>query len=137
MAKFKIYNVVTCLLVSEGKVLIVRRSDKVSTYQGLWSGISGYINPGENPLQRAVTEIEEETKLKPSELKLICSAGSFDVDDAELKRTWGVHLFAFGVLKKRIRLDYENTEYRWVSPEEISDYRTVPGLEKAFGLLFK
>ena len=36
-------EVVTAFLRARGKILIVRRSRKVGTYQGRWSGISGYL----------------------------------------------------------------------------------------------
>ena len=36
-------RVVTCFLMHQGKLLVLRRSAKVRTYQGKWAGVSGYI----------------------------------------------------------------------------------------------
>ncbi|MCL0057688.1 hypothetical protein M1N05_01270 [Dehalococcoidales bacterium] len=36
-------KVVTCFLESDGEILILRRSAQVSSYQGRWAGVSGYI----------------------------------------------------------------------------------------------
>ncbi len=40
--------VCTCFLRYENKVLILKRSDKVGTYQDKCAGVSGYIDPGRN-----------------------------------------------------------------------------------------
>ena len=41
---------VTCLLINDnGKLLILKRSKKVSTYKGQWGGVAGYIEEGESP----------------------------------------------------------------------------------------
>ena len=52
---------VTCLLINdEGKLLILKRSDKVRTYRCLWGGIAGYVEENEDPYDTAVKEIREE-----------------------------------------------------------------------------
>ncbi len=38
-----------------------------------------------------------------------------------------------GRVKKKpiIKLDWEHTEYRWIKPQKMKDFDTVPGLEKS------
>ena len=41
-------RVVTCLLVNnEGDLLILKRSNRVRTYKGLWGGVAGYVEEDE------------------------------------------------------------------------------------------
>jgi nicotinamide-nucleotide amidase len=67
--KFRSEQVVTSFLESNNRILILRRSNKVGTYQGRWGGISGYIE--KNADQQALTEIKEETGLADNDVKLI------------------------------------------------------------------
>jgi hypothetical protein len=40
---------------------------------------------------------------------------------------WIVHPFLFHIKEKNIiKLDWEHTEFRWIKPSEIKDYKTVP-----------
>ncbi|MBI4170833.1 MAG: NUDIX pyrophosphatase [Candidatus Aenigmarchaeota archaeon] len=121
-------HVVTSFLVHEGKILILKRSDKVGSFPGAWAGISGYIEEGEAPLQCAIKEIREETGLKEEEITLI-SAGDAMVTKKDDK-TWVVHPFLFETEKKDICLDWEHEQCEWIDPKEIEKYETVPDLKK-------
>lgn len=50
------------------EVLLLRRSSKVNTCQGLWACVSGSLERGENPLQAARRELAEETTLSAPRL---------------------------------------------------------------------
>ena len=50
-------NVVTSFLNYNNKILILKRSEKIRTMKGLWSGISGTIENNETPISRAKIEI--------------------------------------------------------------------------------
>lgn len=121
---------VTCFLQSEGKILLLQRSDLVSSYQGKWAGVSGYLES--EPDQQAFIEIQEETGLDPSDVILIKKGKPLLVADPETSVQWLVHPYLFYVnVKSKIRFDWEHKSARWVKPEEITDYATVPGLDKA------
>ena len=64
-------RVVTCFLESENKILILRRSEQVGSYQGRWAGVSGYIEAETTADEQALVEIEEETSLNGEDLKLV------------------------------------------------------------------
>lgn len=49
----------------------MRRSSRVGTYRGRWARVSGYIEKGDQPLTRALKEIEEEVGLGRDEFRLI------------------------------------------------------------------
>ncbi|MDI6858600.1 MAG: NUDIX domain-containing protein [Dehalococcoidia bacterium] len=129
-------EVVTCFLRrtdarGEARVLIVRRSGRVGTYRGRWSAISGYLE-AETPLDQAMTEISEETGLGNDDVTLVAAGEPLPVDDAQSGLRWLVYPFLFDMASGRdVELDWENVEGRWVAPEELSRYDTVPALEDA------
>ena len=61
-------RVVTCFLESDGEILILQRSELVSSYQGRWAAVSGYVE--ESADEQALTEMAEETGLSQADFKL-------------------------------------------------------------------
>ena len=124
-------SVVTGFLRHAGRVMLVRRSERVSTFRGRWAGISGYLE-SEQPLDQARQEIREETGLRDEQFTLVCEAPTLEVPDSETRTCWIVHPFLFDVEDvDAIHLDWEGTELRWVSPNELQAYPTVPALAEA------
>lgn len=122
------HPVVTAFLVHKGKVLLLRRSERVRTFPGRWAGVSGSIPPGVTPLAQAYQEIREETGIPPEGLTL-CAQGTPLLIRDDAGRDWLVHPFAFWVRDpSAIRLDWEHSEMRWVEPEAMRTLSTVPGL---------
>lgn len=132
---------VTCFVLRRepdgtDRLLIVRRSSRVGSYQGRWSGISGYA---EEPtvLQQARRELAEETGLQPQDVELLREGEPLAVPDPALDRRWVVHPFLFRLVGEApITLDWENVESRWILPEELSAYETVPGLVEALARVY-
>jgi len=126
-------QIVTSFLESGGKILLLRRSDRVSTYQGKWAGVSGYLEPPHTPYQQALIELKEEVGLTEAVVELAKSGTPLERPDKELGIKWIVHPFRFRVKDAtKIRLDWEHEELKWVLPSEISRYDTVPNLFEAF-----
>ncbi len=123
-------NVVTCFLESGGEILILRRSEKVSSYQGRWAGVSGYIES--TPDEQALVEISEETGLSGKEIEMEKKGDSLAVEDKEMGVRWVVHPYLFHVKDRgKIKINWEHKELRWINPGEIDDYQTVPMLKEA------
>ncbi len=124
-------DVVTAFLRHGDRILLVRRSTRVGSYRGLWSGISGYLEDP-TPLAQALREIREETGLRRG-VHLVRAADPIEVPDPALDTCWIVHPFLFDIdAPERIRLDWENAELRWTTPREIAELPTVPALAEAF-----
>ena len=132
-------RVATCLLIDNvGKLLILKRSDKVRTYKGMWGGIAGYIEENEEPLETALKEIKEEVGLDKEEVHFIKKLEPIKFTDfyENEKYDWEVFTFLFKTGKKdKINIDWEHSEYRWISPSEISKYDTVPHLKEVVSKL--
>ena len=53
--------------------------------------------------------------------------------DEQLEKKWVVHPFRFRLHEvKKIRTDWEHTDYRWIHPQEIKLLSTVPRLLEAW-----
>lgn len=130
-------KIITCFLKSGDKILILKRSNKVKSMKGLWAGISGIIEKNESPLKRAKIEIFEELGINDSEIELIKESEEMKIISPQYENhEWEVYPFLFSVNNPKIKLNWENSEYKWIKTEEISNYETVPSLEKVlFNLL--
>ena len=134
-------SVATSLILNEEeKLLILKRSNKVKTYKNLWGGVAGYVEENEKPYETALKEIEEEVGIKKEYIKLIKELEPISFTDFyDHKRyDWEIFVFLFKIVKKcKIKIDWEHTEYRWIKPSEIVNYKTVPHLNKAVSKITK
>ena len=117
-------RVVTAVLRNRGQILIVRRSEKVGTFQGRWSAISGVIEGRKDPKHRALVEVREETGLRG----IVFRTAGDPVLARDGATMYIVHPFLFDAPSRRVHLDWENVEHRWIRPEELHRFATVPRL---------
>ena len=128
-------QVVTCFLESDGEILILCRSGQVGTYQGRWAGVSGYIETTAD--EQALVEIKEETSLGREDLKLIKRGRHLLIKDDELGIKWVVHPYLFRIKgRDKIKIDWEHKEMRWIKPNEIGNYQTVPMLKETLARVY-
>ena len=127
-------KVASSLLVNnEGKLLILKRSEKVRTYKGQWGVVAGYVEETEKPYQTAIKEIKEEAGLEKDDLNLVKQYGPIKFTDIQEGKSydWEIYVFVFIIKKNsKINIDWEHIEKRWVLPSEIGEYDTVPFLKE-------
>jgi 8-oxo-dGTP pyrophosphatase MutT (NUDIX family) len=125
-------NIVTVFIEYQGKVLLLRRSQKVKSMKGKWAGVSGYIEKQQESLRQAFKEVHEETGLTNKNIKVLNEGKPLEaVDNQPSNVTWVVHPFYFRSNTNAISLDWEHDQYKWISPTEIENYDTVPRLKEA------
>jgi len=128
-------RVVSCFLESDGRILLLRRSGRVGTYQGRWAAISGYIEKTAD--EQALTEIAEETGLSGRDIELIRRGQPLEVRDEKLGIRWLVHPYLFRVKERgQVSIDWEHEEAKWLDPKEIDNYPTVPSLKEALARVY-
>ena len=133
----KFQDVVTVFLIHSNRVLVLKRSSKVGTYRGHWAGVSGYLE-SQDPLKQAYTEMAEEVGLSKQDVTLVKAGKPLEIVDDAQDRAWRVHPFLFAVHEPdKIVLDWENQEMRWILPEEIVQFQTVPGLRQTLERVIK
>jgi len=131
-------NIVTSFIKNDNRILILKRSGKVKSMKYLWAGVSGIIERGDKtPLDRAETEIFEETGINKKEIELLKTTEQIKIESTQYKNhEWNVFPFLFKVKNPKIKLNWENSDFSWIEPNEIKNYKTVPELEKIlFSLL--
>ncbi len=130
-------KIVTSFIKDSDKILILKRSDKVKSMKGLWAGISGIVEDDEDALTRAKIEIFEEVGITEDEITLIKSAEEMRINSPQYKNhEWEIFPFLFETENPTIKLNWENSDFQWISVEELGNYETVPSLQKVlFNLL--
>ena len=124
-------KIVTSFIKDNEKLLILKRSDKVKSMKGLWAGISGIIEKNEEPLKRAKIEIFEEVGITEDMITLVRSAEEMKVNSHQYKNhEWEIFPFLFETKNPIIKLNWENSEFKWINVEELENYDTVPSLQK-------
>lgn len=130
-------HVVTCFLQRSDeknvRILIVQRSQRVGSYNARWGGISGFVEPNVTPDEQAYTEIREETGLQREHVRMLKRGAIVEHPDADIGRHFYVHPFLFEVLTpEAIKTDWEAVAMRWLPPDELRNYDTVPKLWEAY-----
>ena len=130
-------KIVTSFIRNNGRLLILKRSNKVKSMKGLWAGVSGIIEKGEEPLKRAKIEIFEEVGIKEEDTILVKAAKEMKINSPQYENhQWEIFPFLFEVKDSKIILNWENSEFRWIKIDEMKNYETVPSLQKVlFNLL--
>lgn len=124
--------VLSCFVECNGKLLLLKRSSKVRSYQGKWCAVAGFIDQP-RPLEEIVyAELKAELGLKPEDVAGIAAGQPYEFTDEQLGKRWIVHpLFARLKGTPRIEIDWEHTDFEWIRPEDLANYDTVPMLEES------
>ena len=130
-------KIVTSFIKNKSKLLILKRSDKVRSMKGLWSGVSGIIEKGETPINRAKIEIFEEIGIKEDKITLVKSIEKMKISSPQYENhEWEIFSFLFETKETKIKLNWENSDFKWINKNELKNYQTVPSLDKIlFNLL--
>ncbi|MEC8869118.1 MAG: NUDIX domain-containing protein [Candidatus Thermoplasmatota archaeon] len=126
-------RVATSILLNRDRILILKRSAAVGSFQHYWSGVSGFVEQGEEPLETSQREVEEETGISRASLELLTRAPPRLTEKPD--QVFEVYSFLYLCTTDQVRLDWENDEFAWVAPEALRDYRTVPWLPEMVSTL--
>ena len=129
---------VTSFLEAEGEILILLRSEHVGTYPGRWAGISGLIENNKTADEQAMIEIQEETGLLIEDITLIRKGAPLVFDDANLNLKKIIYPYLFHIENRnKIAIDWEHKQFKWIKPEDIDNYDTVPKLRETLEQVLK
>ena len=130
-------KIVTTFLKNSDKILLLKRSQKVKSMKNLWAGISGIIEGDEKPLNRAKIEVYEEVGMEESNIKLIKEGDVILIESPQYENhQWEVYPFLFSCHNRDIKLNWENSDSKWISVNELNEFTTVPSLDKVLTRLF-
>ena len=127
-------HVVTCFLECDARILILRRSEMVGSFQGRWAGVSGYVEKTAD--EQTLIELEEETGLRREDLELVRKGDPLEAEDEGIK--WVVHPYLFRIKERnKVKIDWEHNEIRWIKPGDIDNYETVPMLKETLARVYQ
>lgn len=100
----------------DGKYLVVCRSaEKYPEVGAKWDIVGGRINKGSSLIENLKREVMEETSLEiKGEPKLITAQDILKTDKHVVRLTY------LGFADGEVKLSDENSEYKWLSLEEVS-----------------
>ena len=130
-------KIITTFLKNSEEILLLKRSNKVKSMKNLWAGISGIIEKDEEPLKRAEIEIFEEVGIVKSDIILLKQGEVIQIESPQYQNhQWKVYPFLFSCSNKEIKLNWENSDSRWISINELNNFTTVPSLDRVLARLF-
>lgn len=145
MAISKRYYISTSFIQYRDKILVLKRSNKVGSFQGKYGGVSGFIELPHHlkvtknspstykrfALKQAYIEIKEELGLNATDVQLLQKGKLFIAESkTQPEYRWYVYPFLFKLITnpKKISLNWESISYKFVNPGELLLYETVPQL---------
>ena len=117
----KLVRCVSSVVLVKGKMLMLHRPDNASSFPGVWSLVAGKIEKGEPADDAAKREIFEETGLRVKKH----SAKLDPILVREDGVIWEVNPYLFEHDDVKVKLNRENSEYRWIPFGEMQKLNTV------------
>lgn len=123
------YASLIILFNEEGKVLLLKRSQKVDSYAGMYGFPGGKIESGETSIDAAVRELFEETSLKvrPKDLVYVFTMNKEPSKD--------IVFFIASEWSGDPKVDWESESFLWGDPSSIEDLSMVPTPDIVFDLI--
>lgn len=122
--RYTLYPRTLIFLFNGGDVLLIQRSPSARLFPGMYNGVGGHVERGEDILSAAQREVQEETGLDVPTLVLRCL---LHVDEGADRP--GVLVFIFvGHTQRRDVVDSSEGTLHWVPLAHISELNLLPDL---------
>lgn len=103
-------------------ILILKRSETVDWKPNKWSLVGGMVEEKESYLDAAHREVHEETSLYISKLKKIKKIH-------DKKENCNLIFYLTKNFKGKVKLDFENSDYKWVNKNNYKKFNFVPNVK--------
>jgi 8-oxo-dGTP diphosphatase len=122
--RYVLYPRTLTFLLNGEDILLIQRSPDARLFPGMFNGVGGHIERGENVLSAAQREVHEETGLDVPDLMLRCL---LHVDEGADRP--GVLVFVFvGHIQQRDVIESSEGTLHWVPLERIGELNLMPDL---------
>jgi 8-oxo-dGTP pyrophosphatase MutT (NUDIX family) len=92
----------------------------VATSRGLWSVVTGYVEPRIEPLEQVWTELQEELGLGAQDLRLVRSLDPVPLTSPGSGKQFLVYPFLFDSPRMpSLTLNWEHDEAQWADPSRL------------------
>ena len=117
------------IIISEDRILILRRANYMRKFGGYWGFVGGSIDKKDNNSKEAIIrEIKEETgiELTVNEQNKMKSLDTVKHDNNSDTEYWLVNLES----KPEIKISKEHSKYEWIDNKSLSEktYKFIPGI---------
>ena len=103
------------ILNKKKQILLLKRRPEAHWMPNKWGLPGGIIEPEEHCADAALRETLEETSLKVTDLRLL------SIDE-------NVAVYYSSSYEGEVKIDYEHTDWAWVSREKLTSYDKVPSI---------
>ena len=115
-------EVVMAVVRRHGRICVARRSQDVATSRGLWSVVTGYLEPGVEPTTQVWQELDEELGLNAPTVRLAHRLAPLPLTSPASRKQFLVHPFLFEAEEQcEPVLNWEHTDLAWVLPDRLKD----------------
>jgi 8-oxo-dGTP diphosphatase len=114
--------VAAVVLINNGRALILKRGPTAPWNPNLWNLPGGTAEPGEDPEETAARECEEESGITPVGMRYLKFFANVQFD---------FYVYVSEVDTDAVKLDWEHSDYKWITKKEISQYQFVPHVREA------
>ncbi|MBI2671853.1 NUDIX hydrolase [Candidatus Woesearchaeota archaeon] len=122
----KTYVICVGIVKFNERILILKRIRNKRFSPNEWEFVSGFIKEHENAEDCVLREVKEETNLKG---KIVKSGQVFETEDKYGR--WIIIPFLITVKSDKVKIDIkEHSEYKWINPDRIDNFKTVADLKK-------
>ncbi|OGG44200.1 hypothetical protein A2841_04160 [Candidatus Kaiserbacteria bacterium RIFCSPHIGHO2_01_FULL_48_10] len=129
--------IVNCVVQCGGRILVARRSSRMNFYPGFWSGVSGFLDDGKDPQEKAKEELQEELGIGERNIIQIEEGIPFEQEDLKYGKVWVVHPVLVKVSADTVVPNWEIEDYKWVDAEEVETFELAPGFERVVAAVLK
>jgi 8-oxo-dGTP pyrophosphatase MutT (NUDIX family) len=119
-------HIVLAVVRHGDRICVAQRSQRVATSRGLWSVVTGYLEPGVEPQDQAWSELSEELGLPRSVLVLRRRLPGVPLTSPGSGKAFVVHPFLFDSTSREVVLNWENDAVQWVDPDWLDQAWCVP-----------
>lgn len=119
-----------CMIIVQGRKFLLLKRNASSTFPLTWCIPGGRIDPGENPLEAALRETEEESSLDMSNFTFSEIIEQPLLDGNPGKFTTFVYFVPdeYDVDDFNVKIDFESLDWGWFTIEEMKYINLHPGM---------
>lgn len=128
--------VINCVVKFNDEILLVKRNSNMHFYPDYWNGISGFLDDNKNVEEKVIEELSEEASIGKGDIVSIKQGDIFEQAAPEYDKIWIVHPMLVEVDTKKIKLDQEAQNYKWLKPEAALRLELLPGFDMVLKTFF-
>lgn len=122
--------IVNAVVVKDGAVLLIQRSDKMHFYPDYWDGITGYLDGDMSIEDKVLEQLSTELGLKREEIVSMQRGNPVILESPEYNKTWLTVPVLVTVKIDDFHLDWSSKKARWYNPKETGTLKLVPRFDK-------